>query len=317
MKKILIVMLVLVSLTTMAFASGQQDGGDDMIVVGLSQESLDHPFMITQRDQVIAAAEAMPNVKVIATDGQGSVVKQVAGIEDMLIKGIDILLVQAAKAEGLKQELKKVHEKGIPFMFVGKPIHGTDAITMVSMDNYLIGTEIGDYVVEHLKAKNGSVKGNVVVIEGIPGDETSVNRVGGFHEVIDTHSGIKVVAQQPADYRRPQAVSVMQNVLQANPAGTLDVIFAANGEMALGAVQAVKDAGRLDEVIIIGLDGQQEEFDAIAAGEMAATWTYEPCGTQGYEIAMQILNGESVDPEIIPASRKITKDNVAGQKPAF
>ncbi len=317
MKKILVVMLLLISITGMVFAGGQQEGGDDMIVIGLSQESLDHPFMITQRDQILDAAEAYPNVKVIATDGQGSVVKQVAGIEDMLTKGIDILLVQAAKAEGLKQELNKVHEKGIPFMFVGKPIHGTDAITMVSMDNYLIGTEIGGYVVDHLKGKYGSVKGNVVVIEGIPGDETSVNRVGGFHEVIDKQSGIKVVAQQPADYRRPQAVSVMQNVLQANPAGTLDVIFAANGEMALGAVQAVKDAGRLDEVIIIGLDGQQEELDAIAAGEMSATWTYEPCGTQGFELAMKILNGEKVDPEVIPASRKITKDNVAGQKPAF
>ncbi|MBI9108814.1 MAG: substrate-binding domain-containing protein [Spirochaetales bacterium] len=317
MKRFLIVMLVLISLSAMAFAGGQQDGGEDMIVIGLSQESLDHPFMVTQRDQIIESAKALPNVKVIATDGQGSVVNQVAGIEDMLTKGIDILLLQAGKAEGLKQELKKVHEKGIPFMFVGKPIHGTDAITMVSMDNYLIGTEIGEYVVEELKAKYGSVKGNVVVIEGIPGDETSVNRVGGFHEVIDTYSGIKVVAQQPADYRRPQAVSVMQNILQANPTGTLDVVFAANGEMALGAVQAVKDAGRLDEVIIIGLDGQQEELDAIAAGDMAATWTYEPCGTQGFELAMKILAGETVDLEVIPASRKITKENVAGQKPAF
>ncbi|HAK45604.1 MAG TPA: hypothetical protein DCO79_06755 [Spirochaeta sp.] len=316
MKKILVVMLVLISISGMVFAAGQQEG-DDKIIIGLSQESLDHPFMITQRDQVLEAAEAYPNIEVIATDGQGSVVTQVAGIEDMLIKGIDILLVQAAKAEGLKQELKKVHEKGIPFMFVGKPIMGTDAITMVSMDNYLIGTEIGDYVVEHLKTKHGSVKGNVVVIEGIPGDETSVNRIGGFHEVIDKESGIKVVAQQPADYRRPQAVSVMQNVLQANPAGTLDVVFAANGEMALGAVQAVKDAGRLDEVIIIGLDGQQEELDAIAAGEMSATWTYEPCGTQGFELAMKILDGEAVDKMVIPASRKITIDNVAGQKPAF
>jgi ribose transport system substrate-binding protein len=87
--------------------------------------------------------------------------------------------------------------------------------------------------------------------------------------------------------------------------------------MALGAVQAVKDAGRLDEVIIIGLDGQQEELDAIEAGEMSATWTYEPCGTQGFELAMKILNGEKVDAMVIPQSRRITKDNVVGQKPAF
>ena len=76
-------------------------------------------------------------VEVLATDGQGSAT-QVAGIEDLLSKGIDILLVQASVAEGLKQELKKVHDQGVPFLFVGKPIHGTDAVTLVSMDNRLL-----------------------------------------------------------------------------------------------------------------------------------------------------------------------------------
>jgi len=156
-----------------------------------------------------------------------------------------------------------------------------------------------------------------VILEGIPGDQTSEDRIGGAKEVLKNYPDIKVVAQQPANYRRPEAVSVMQNLLQANPSGTIDVIYAANGEMALGAVQAVKDAGRLGEMQILGLDGQKEELDAIKAGEMTATWQYKPCGTEGLEYAIKILKGEKVDPVITVKSEMITKENVDNFEPSF
>lgn len=290
--------------------------GAQTFTIGLSQEALDHPWLATQRRQVEEAAKAA-GVKVRATDGQGSVVTQIAGIEDMLTKGIDLLMVQAGKAEGLRQELERVNETGIPYIFVGKPIEGTSAVTMVSMDNKLIGTQIGQYIVEQLTKKNGSPKGNIILIEGIPGDETSVLRIGGAMSVLEKEPDIKIVARQPADYRRPQAVSVMQNILQANPKGTVDVVYAANGEMALGAIQAIKDAGRGGEMIVIGLDGQKEELDAIRAGDLAATWTYSPAGTEGFETALKILKGEPVPPRVILPSVQITRDNVDQVQPAF
>lgn len=285
-------------------------------LIGLSQESLDHPFMITQRKQINEAAAKFQDVKVVATDGQGQVAKQVSGIEDMLAQNIDILLVQAAKAEGLKQELEKLKEKGVPFIFVGKPIKGTAAVTMVSMDNYVIGKQVGEFIVKTLKEKNGSEKGNVVIIEGIPGDQTSEDRIGGALDVIKAFPDIKIVAKQPADYRRPKALTVTQAILAANPKG-IDFLYAANGEMALGAIQAVKDANRLGEFAIVGIDGQKEELDAIKAGEQTATWQYKPCGSEGLEIAMKILNGEKVEPVIIVPSDMITKENVDKYEPSF
>jgi ribose transport system substrate-binding protein len=316
LRKVLVGALIVAAMAVPAYSAGKS------FKIGLSQESLDHPFMITQRKQIIDEAAKYSKAKgikieVLATDGQGSVVKQVSGIEDLLAKNIDILLVQAASAEGLKQELVKVHQAGVPFLFVGKPVHGTDAITLVSMDNKLIGSQVGEYIVAQMKKKYGSPKGNLVIIEGIPGDETSVNRIGGAMEVLKNYPDLKVVAQQPADYRRPQAVTVMQNILQANAPGSIDVVYAANGDMALGAVQAMKDAGRKGESLIIGIDGQKEELDAIKAGDMSATWQYRPCGVEGFNAAMKILNGEKVLPEIIPVSDGIFKDNVAKFGPSF
>ncbi|MCF7942922.1 MAG: substrate-binding domain-containing protein [Spirochaetia bacterium] len=317
MKRIAVVCLIFLIVGSLVWATGEEEADDGKYVIGLSQESLDHPMMIAQRQQIVDAASKYPNVEVIATDGQGSVVTQVAGIEDMMARGMDLLMVQAAKAEGLRQQLTKVHEAGIPFMFVGKAILGTEATTLVSVDDRSIGNEIGEYIVEKLTEKNGTPKGNVVILEGIPGDQTSVERVGGFRQVIDKYQDIVVIAQQPADYRRPQAYNVMQNILQANGPGTIDVIMAANADMALGASQAVKEVGRLDEMMITGLDGMQGEIDAIRAGEMTATWTFNPSGKEGLELAVKILNGEAVPPRVIAPSTRIDSTNAATAKPAF
>jgi ABC-type sugar transport system substrate-binding protein len=284
--------------------------------IGLSQESLDHPWLATQRKQIEAACNTA-GIRLLATDGQGNVATQIAGIEDMQSKGIKLLLVQAGKAEGLRQELENLKERGIPYMFVGKPIENAGAITMVSGDNRALGADAGQFIVESLTQKNGQPKGNLVVLEGIPGDETSLNRVGGAVSVIKKYPDIKIVASQPGDYRRPKAYSVMQNLLQAHPPGTLDMVFAANGEMALGAIQAIKESGRSKEIKVVGLDGQKEEFEAIRAGDEAATWLYPPAGTEGMTVALKVLKGEKVPAKIILPTVRVTKDNVDSVKPAF
>ncbi|CAE6961509.1 substrate-binding domain-containing protein [Paraburkholderia domus] len=284
--------------------------------IGLSQESLDHPWLATQRKQIDAACKAA-GVRLLATDGQGNVATQIAGIEDMQSKGIKLLLVQAGKAEGLRQELESLKERGIPYMFVGKPIENAGAITMVSGDNRALGADAGQFIVDSLTQKNGKPKGNLVVLEGIPGDETSLNRVGGAVSVVKKYQDIKIVASQPGDYRRPKAYSVMQNILQAHPPGTLDIVFAANGEMALGAIQAIKESGRSKEIKVVGLDGQKEEFDAIRAGDEAATWLYPPAGTEGMAVALKVLKGEKVPPKVLLPTVRVTKDNVNLVQPAF
>jgi len=314
MRKSVTVFLSSLLLSGLVFANAAEA---KKFVIGLSQESLDHPMMISQRKSVRDAAAKYTNVEIIATDGQGSVVKQVAGIEDMMVRHIDLLMVQASKAEGLRQELNKVHAAGIPYMFVGKSIMGTEATTIVSIDDREIGKEVGTYVVGLLTKKKGGPNGRIVILDGIPGDETSVMRTGGFKDVISKQKGITIVSEQPANYRRPEAYTVMQNILQANAPGTIDVVMAANGDMAIGAAQAVKEAGRTKEMFITGLDGLQGEIDAINAGDMTATWTFNPSGKEGLDLAVKILNGEKVPARVIAPSTRIDASNSATAKPAF
>ncbi|MDD2477351.1 MAG: substrate-binding domain-containing protein, partial [Dysgonamonadaceae bacterium] len=276
-------------------------------------------YMITLRDQVLAAAEEYEDadVSVIVTDGQNSVVEQANGIEDMLTRGIDLLIIQASTSEGLMEAIASVEEKGIPYMFVGKPASGTNATTMVNNDNYEIGKNVGDWIVEYLTDKNGEPKGNVAHLSGIPGDQSSEDRTNGFLEAIKDYPDMKVVANVAGEYRRDAGLNAMQDVLQANPTGAIDVLYAANGESAIGASQAVSDAARTGEFPILSVDGDVASIEEIKAGNLTVAWTYEPCGTSGFEYAIKILNGEKVDPQIIIPSRVIDASNAETAIPAF
>jgi ribose transport system substrate-binding protein len=284
-------------------------------VVGLSLEAVDHPSLQTIIQHAKEATKEW-GWELLVTDGGGDPEKQVAGIEDMVSKGIDLLMVQAAKAAPLKPALEDLAAKNIPFMFVGKPIKGTKAFSLVGPDNKYIGQQVGPWIVEQIKAKNGSEKGNIVVIEGITGDETSVDRIGGAMEELKKYPDIKIVAQQPADYRQPQAVTVVSNILQAHPE-KIDGIFAANGDMALGAVVAAKDAGRLGEFWIIGIDCSPEELTSIKAGEETACWYWRPSGSQGIQAAKSYLTGEGYYPEVVAPTGRVDKTNAATSQPSW
>ena len=328
MKKLLLVALCVMLAVSMIACGSESDpvdagngGGDDSngeaFLIALSQEGLDHPFMTTQRQQIMDAAAAAGNVTVIATDGENSPLKQVQGIDDMMIQNPDIIMIQAAQAEPLRPQLAKIEEAGIPYMFVGKPIHGTNAIALVSMDNYEIGKNVGEYIVEYLTERNGSPSGNIVIMEGIPGDETSEDRVNGCKEIISEYPEIVVVSQVAGNYRRPDALSAMQDILQANPVGSIDFVYAANGEMGLGVAQAVKDANRTGEFAIASVDGDVASLEAIRDGDMTVAWTYAPCGDFAFELAMQYLNGGSIDVMNVIPSVRIDINNVDTEPPAF
>ena len=117
-----------------------------------------------------------------------------------------------------------------------------------------------------ISRKPSAGSGNVAIIEGISGHETADQRRLGFLEGIDGHPGIRVVASQTANWERALAYNVAENLLQAHP--DLDAVFAANDEMALGALEAIAAAGRLDEVSVIGFDAIPDALENIRSGRM-------------------------------------------------
>jgi len=287
-------------------------------VVGISNEGVDHPSLVIMRDGIKEGLEAY-GIKVLTTDGGGEVRNQVSGIEDMVANGANFIIIQAAEAEPMKPTLNMLDEKGIPYMFAFKPILGTNAISIVAVDNAVIGRQIGEAAVEDLTAKNGSPKGNVVIIEGIIGDETSELLCNNFRDVIKDYPEIKVIASVPAEYRRPQGFAVANDILSANPdPGSIDLIYGANDDMAMGAVQAVEEAGRDGEgILIYGVDACVEMWEMVRDGRATATWQFHTCVLESIDVAIAYMKGEPVPPEIVVYSAKVTQANHDTVLPAF
>jgi ribose transport system substrate-binding protein len=136
-------------------------------------------------------------------------------------------------------------------------------VSYVAADDYKLGLDAGHYL---LKALGG--KGNVIIIEGVKGSTTSDDRVRGFQKAIEENPGVKLLASQPANYQRLQALQVTENLIQSNP--SIDGVMVASDLMASGAIEALEAAGKKDTKVV-GIGGVPEAIDAIKAGRMLAT----------------------------------------------
>jgi len=176
--------------------------------------------------------------------------KQIADVEDMMVKGIDGLVILATESAPLTPVAKKAHEKGIFIVNVDRGFLEPVADIFLEGDNKAFGRKSAQFIVERLKGK-----GNVVILSGIPCTVDS-DRTNAAKEVFKQHPGINVLAQQPAMWSREKALKVTEDMLTKFP--KIDCIWAADDDMALGAMQAVKEAGRQKEMWIFPGAGMKE-----------------------------------------------------------
>jgi ribose transport system substrate-binding protein len=276
----------------------------EKFLIGISQPFMGHPIRQAGTVLINAWLKDHPEVTVMVTDGQLNASKQIADIEDMITKKVDIILVAAHQSPTLVRVLREAKEAGIPIIAFDRTL--TDPSVQVGMvvnDDYEAGASAARLLVEKLGGK-----GNVVSLQGPAGNTTVTLRQGGFLSVISQYPGIKLIDDQVANFQRVQAVDVFENILQAHPG--LDGVYCHNDEMALGVVKVLKDAG-IKNKIVVGVDGQKDALEAIMAGDLYATVRKVVEFPAALDMALEYLKtGKTatmnyLDP--IP----ITKDNVA------
>jgi len=146
-----------------------------------------------------------------------------------------------------------------------REVNSTDATTsQILSDNYSGCVALGKYFVEQMNKK-----GNYVEILGLVGDNNTWNRSKGFHSVVDVYPGLKMVAQQSADFDRNKAMEVLESILQAHP--DINAVFCGNDAMASGAYQALVAAGKANSVKVFGFDGAEDVVNSIKDKKIVAT----------------------------------------------
>lgn len=280
-------------------------GPDDKILIGFSQGTMNHPWRVAMVEGNKAyAAENYPNVELVVTDGQNQASKQVSDVESLLVRMPKVLVISPLTAEALTPVVERAMAEGIPVITLDRMVD-TCVTVHVGAENRPIGVLAAKYLAEKL---NG--EGQIIEIQGTAGASATVDRHEGFAEGLADTPNLKVVADQTADYLREPATSFMEDMLQRFGPGEIDAVYAHNDEMALGALEAIKEAGRLDEIMVIGIDGQETAFESIKAGEMAATFTYPYVAPEGIITAYQLATGETLEPVIILDSQQVDAENV-------
>ena len=196
--------------------------------------------------------------------------RQLKIIEKFIKEKVDVIAICSQAREAIGRQIEKVNKKKIPvFVFnAAEPMPSGKVVSYIGYDNREAGKLVGGYLVRLLRGK-----GRVAILEGLP-EITSVERKNGFMEVIKDYRGIRIVASERADWERNMAREVAGKILKKCP--KLDAFFGVSDEMALGAVDIVKKTGRKGKIFTIGLDGNQNAFQSIKAGELTATLNTNP-----------------------------------------
>lgn len=284
--------------------STEQQKKDKKIVIGLSMNTLNNPFFVDVKNGAEKAAKDN-NIELVVADAQNQPSKQQKDIEDLLQKKPDLLIIDPADSDAVVAGIESANEKKIPVITIDRASKGGDVVSHIGFDAIHSGNIAGDYLA---KALNG--KGKIVEIMGIMGTNVAQDRSKGFNEAMAKNPNMKVVAKQTANFDRAEAMKVMENILQANK--EIDGVYAANDEMALGALEAIEAAGRLEKITLIGCDAIDPAIAAIKAGKQEATIAEPPffLGKNAVLAGIKVIKGEKVEKKVILDSTLVTKDNV-------
>lgn len=297
-KKIFSVGLMLMMLMTSFIGCGR----DNKPKIGMVLSTLNNPFFVNMKDGAEKEAEKL-GYDLVVLDSQNDPAKERANVEDLVQLGVIALLINATDSDAVVKTVEVANKSNIPVITLDRQANGGKITSHIASDNIKGGEMAAEYVLDKFKDEKGPI--NVVEIQGIPGASATRDRGEGFHNIMDKNDKFNFISIQAADFDRQKGLQVMENIIQANP--NIQVVFAHNDEMALGAVKAIKASGI--NALVIGFDGNDDAKDSIDANEMTATIAQQPdlIGALGVELANKIYKGESIKDKIAADLKVYTK----------
>ncbi|MGI5849384.1 MAG: sugar ABC transporter substrate-binding protein [Christensenellales bacterium] len=289
-----------------------QEPAKEQIKIGVVLKSLSDSFWVRVSDGIKSASKEN-NVELIlmAPDTPNDSAQQLRIMEDMITQQVDGIVLGPAGSKELVSAVKKANSANIPVVVIDTKLdeeemanQGATIEAYIGSDNVEIGRQSGEALAQLLGGK-----GKVAEIEGLNGHESSIARCQGFEEAMAKYKDIEIVAKQPADWDTNKGFTVIQNIVQANP--DLAGVWVASDLMGVGGAQAIKQAGKAGEIILVGVDGMPEAVQDIGEGLYAATLAQQPeeMGSSGIEAIIKIKNGETIEPVIYTSLLLIDESN--------
>ncbi|MER2173653.1 MAG: D-ribose ABC transporter substrate-binding protein [Carnobacterium sp.] len=270
------------------------------LVVGVSISTLNNPFFVSLEQGITDLADEQ-DTTVKSVDAQDDTAKQTNDIDDLIQQGVDILLINPVDSAAITPAVESANAAGIPVITIDRSSDGGEIVTLVASDN----VEGGEMAAKYIEEISGT-DANTVQLEGVPGASATRERGEGFTNLAE--ESLNVVDSQTANFDRAEGLTVMENMLQANP--DIQAVFAQNDEMALGAIEAIQSAGKTGEIQVVGFDGTEDGIKAVEAGTLSATVAQQPgeMGKLAMQAAFDYFAGESIEEYIASPLELVTSE---------
>jgi len=286
------------------------------LVLGCSMYTLGAPYFAAQANAVKRKGEEY-GCKVYSTEAHDDMNKQLADVEDLLSKGIDLLILNPKDPKGLVPATKAATKAGVPVVIIDSSIDpSADYVTTVQSNNTANGVLVGEWLGNKMKGKH--IK--MALISGAQGNPVGEDRREGVFRGLNEYllrtnnkiSDLEVVTQGWGNWAHEGGLKAMEDILVAHP--DINVLLTENDSMALGALKAITEAGKKDQILVLAAaDGQKEALELIKKGEYGCTGMNNPAlvASTAVDIGIKYLEGEKNVPKITYTPPVcITKENV-------
>ncbi len=290
-------------LSLTACGAGDTEANGDSTRIGVSV--YDMSSFITAGKEGMDQYAADNGIELVWNSANLDVATQANQVDSMINQGVDAIIVVPVQADSLGPQVASAKSKGIPLVPVNAALDSTDIAGNVQPDDVAAGAQEMQMMADRLGGR-----GNIVILQGPLGQSGELDRSKGIEQVLAKYPDIKVLAKDTANWKRDEAVNKVKNWISGfGP--QINGVVAQNDDMGLGALQALKEAGRND-VPIVGIDGIEDGLNAVKSGEFIGTSLQN--GTvelaAGLAVANALAKGEQVNTEPVYVMPAITKDNV-------
>jgi ribose transport system substrate-binding protein len=286
-------------------ASGGANSGCAGKSIGLAVANLQADFF-NQIKQAVGTESQKLGLKVQVSDAGGDSATQVNQIQDFISKQVKAIIYIPAGATAAGVPVKAAKAANIPVVNVDRNAPDAPGDTFIATDSVAAAKELGNWVV-----KQAGGKGNLAILQGQIGTTPQVDREKGFREALASAPGVKVIAEQTANWDQDKGFSVAQDMLQAHP--DINILWGQADAMALGAAQAAAKAGLAKKPIIVGFDGDFAGMKAVKAGTLDATMVQQTqkMGRLAVQSACDLIQGKKLPATQLQTAVLLTSKDTA------
>jgi len=272
------------------------------VTVGFSQIGAESAWRTAETESIRSEAQKR-GVNLKFSDAQQKQENQIKAIRAFIAQKVDAIILAPVVETGWEPVLREAKAAGIPVILVDRGVKVSDEdlyATLIASDFVEEGRMAARWLVEKLGGR-----GNIVELQGTPGAAPAIDRKKGFEEVLKDYPDVKIIRSQSGDFTRAKGKEVMEAFLKAS-GGDIDAVYAHNDDMALGAIQAIEEAGLKpgEEILIVSIDGVRGAFEAMVAGKLNCTVECNPLlGPAAFDAVEKVLAGETLEKKTIVQDR--------------